>query len=90
MVNRVPVTFSEHEEDLYKYLESKSIPKATYIKQLIRKDMQGMLGSSVVDEDAIEKAVEKVLFKKGLDVSVMDKKEEEIQGKPTGDGGIEF
>lgn len=89
MVNRVPVTFSEHEEDLYKYLESKSIPKATYIKQLIRKDMQGALGS-VLDEEAIEKAVEKVLSKKGLDVAVIDKKEEEIQGKPTGDGGIEF
>lgn len=89
MLKRVPVTFSEHEEDLYKYLESKSIPNATYIKQLIRKDMQGTLGS-IVDEDAIEKAVEKVLSKKGLDAIVIDKKEEEIQGKSLGDGGIEF
>ncbi len=89
MVKRVPVTFSEHEEDLYKYLESKSIPNATYIKQLIRKDMQGTFGS-VVDEDAIEKAVEKVLSKKGLDAAVIDKKDEEVQGKLTGDGGMEF
>ncbi|UYB50143.1 hypothetical protein OCI51_26405 (plasmid) [Lysinibacillus capsici] len=89
MVKRVPVTFSEHEEDLYKYLESKSIPNATYIKQLIRKDMQGTFGS-VVDEDAIEKAVEKVLSKKGLDATVIDKKDAEVQGKLTGDGGMEF
>ncbi len=89
MVKRVPVTFSEHEEDLYKYLESKSIPNATYIKQLIRKDMQGTFGS-VVDEVAIEKAVEKVLSKKGLDSTVIDKKDEEVQGKLTGDGGMEF
>lgn len=89
MVKRVPVTFSEHEEDLYKYLESKSIPNATYIKQLIRKDMQGST-DVIVDEKAIEKAVEKVLSKKGIEPTNINPVSNEPEGKALADGGLEF
>lgn len=86
-VIRVPITFSAHEVDLIEHLEKQDIPKATYIKQLIRQDMNK--SNNTVDEKIIERTVEKVLAKKGIDIKAIEK-EEKIEGKPLDDGGLEF
>lgn len=87
-VIRVPITFSAHEVDLIEHLEKQDIPKATYIKQLIRQDMNKS-NNNTVDEKIIERTVEKVLAKKGIDIKAIEK-EEKIEGKPLDDGGLEF
>jgi len=74
-----PVPFSDSEEDILKYAESRKKPFATYVKDLIRKDMenkqeyskdelknilQGILSDMNLKPEETEKT-EKALGKKG-------------------------
>lgn len=89
-IKRIPVSFAEHEEDLYQYVLSKSTANATFIKQLIRQDMMKNPTQVLLDEKLIEDAVEKVLAKKGINAAPVEINVPVIEGKALDDGGVEF
>lgn len=89
-IKRIPVSFAEHEEDLYEYVVSKSTGNATFIKQLIRQDMMKNSAQDLLDEKLIEDAVEKVLAKRGINTSQPVIPVQSVVSKELDDGGMEF
>lgn len=62
--NRVEVTFSDAEQDLWDYLEQSNLKKATFIKSIIRSHMTGATSiSETMLEEKIKAAVAEVVGK---------------------------
>lgn len=58
--NRLEITFSPSDNDIWDYLDSSEVPKATLIKSILRAHI---LGNSALDEKAIEEKIKAAVAK---------------------------
>lgn len=60
IIKRLEITFNHKETDLLKHIESQTIPSATYIKQLLRDDMNSD-NTHVIDYLKIKQIIQEVI-----------------------------